>query len=204
MQRRSIPAILEEIGALLDIEGDNPYRAHAYHNAAKILSGLDDLDAVIAQGRLREIKGIGETLSQRIAEYVDTGRIAFHEELKEKLPVTLLDLLQVPYLGAAKIKMLHDALGVTNVGELEYACRENRLVNLRGFGAKTQSKILKGIEFFKQHKGEFLLGEVWPVAMGLKERLGQLVYPAFVEVCGSVRRRSEIVKNIDLLVASAD
>ena len=204
MQRRSIPAILEEIGALLDIEGDNPYRAHAYHNAAKILSGLDDLDAVIAQGRLREIKGIGETLSQRIAEYVDTGRIAFHEELKEKLPVTLLDLLQVPYLGAAKIKMLHDALGVTNVGELEYACRENRLVNLRGFGAKTQSKILKGIEFFKQHKGQFLLGEVWPVAMGLKERLGQLVYPAFVEVCGSVRRRSEIVKNIDLLAASAD
>ncbi|MGA2108626.1 MAG: helix-hairpin-helix domain-containing protein, partial [Syntrophorhabdales bacterium] len=204
MQRRSIPAILEEIGALLDIQGDNPYRAQAYRNAAKILSGLDNLESIIAEGRLREVKGIGETLSLKIAEYLETGQIAFHEELKQKVPVTLIELLQIPNLGPAKIKMLHDKLGVANVGELEYACRENRLVNLRGFGDKTQGKILKGIEFFREHKGEYLLGEAYPLAMRLKERLGQVADPAHLEVCGSVRRRNEIVRDIDILAAAAD
>ena len=204
MQRRSIPAILEEIGALLDIEGDNPFRAQAYHNAAKILSGLDNLESLVTEGRIRDVKGIGETLSLKIAEYIETGEIAAHEELKQRLPATLLELLQIPHLGPAKVKVLYDKLGVTTVGELEYACRENRLVNLRGFGQKSQSKILKGIEFFRQHRGEFLLGETYPFAVRLKERFGELVNPAFVEVCGSIRRRREIVRDIDILVASAD
>jgi DNA polymerase (family 10) len=204
MQRRSIPAILEEIGALLDIQGDNPYRAQAYRNAAKILSGLDNLESIIAEGRLREVKGIGETLSLKIAEYLETGQIASHEELKQKVPVTLLELLQIPNLGSGKIKVLHDKLGVTNVGELEYACRENHLVNLRGFGEKTQGKILKGIEFYREHMGEFLLGEAYPLAMRLKEGLGQVVDPAHLEVCGSVRRRNEIVRDINILAAAAD
>jgi DNA polymerase (family 10) len=204
MQRRSIPAILEEIGALLDIEGDNPYRAQAYHNAAKILSGLDNLDAIITEGRLKEVKGIGETLSLKITEYLETGEIASHEDLKRKIPVSLIELLRIPNLGPGKIKVLHDSLGVTNVGELEYACRENRLVNLRGFGEKTQGRILKGIEFFKEHRGEFLLGETYPLAMRLKERLSQTVDPALIEVCGSVRRRNEIVRDIDLLAAASE
>ena len=86
MQRRSIPAILEEIASLLEIEGENPFRVKAYHNAAKILSGIDDLDAIVAEGRLKEIKGIGETLSLKIAEYVETGSIAYHEESKGNIP----------------------------------------------------------------------------------------------------------------------
>lgn len=204
MQRRSIPEILEEIGALLDIEGDNPYRAHAYHNAAKILSGLDNLDSIVSEGRLREVRGIGETLSLKIAEYLETGEVASHEELKRKIPVTLLELLRVPNLGPSKIKVLYEKLGVTNLGELEYACRENRLVHLRGFGEKTQGRILKGIEFFTEHKGEFLLGETYPLARRLKDRIGQAADPAPVEVCGSVRRRNEIVRDIDILAAAAD
>ena len=102
-------------------------RVKAYHNAAKILAGLDDLETIIAEGRLREIKGIGDTLAVKIAEYVETGRIAFHEELKSRIPVSLVELLQVPNLGPEKIKMLYDELGITSLGELEYACRENRL-----------------------------------------------------------------------------
>jgi len=77
---------LEEIGALLDIQGDNPYRAHAYHNAAKILSGLENLESLAAEGHLSQIKGIGETLSLKVAEYLETGEISFHEELKQRVP----------------------------------------------------------------------------------------------------------------------
>ena len=86
MQRRSIPAILEEIGALLDIQGDNPYRAQAYHNAAKILSGLDNLESIIAEERLREVKGIGETLSLKIAEYLRPDRSPSTRSLSRRPP----------------------------------------------------------------------------------------------------------------------
>jgi DNA polymerase (family X) len=204
MQQRSIPAVLEEIGALLEIEGENPFKVKAYYSAAKILAGLDDLDPFIREGRLREIKGIGATLAAKITEYVETGRIALHEELKERIPLGLLELLQVPNLGPQKIKILHDQLGITNLGELEDACKENRLIDLTRFGEKTQKKILKGIEFFRQHRGEFLFSEAYPIAMRLKERLEEGGSAGLVVVCGSIRRRKEIVGDIDILVMGED
>ncbi len=204
MQRRSIPAILEEIGALLEIEGDNPFRAKAYLNAAKVLAGLDDLDSLIAQGRIREIKGIGEKLSAQIVEYYETGKMAYHEELKGRLPVTLIELLQVPKLGARKIRALHEELGITSMSELECACKENRLVHLLHFGEKTQGRILRGIEFLSRHKGEFLFGEAYPLAIDLTEKLRRAHPDAVVELCGSIRRKGEVVRNIDILVAGAD
>jgi len=204
MQRRSIPAILEEIGALLEIEGDNPFKAKAYYNAAKALGGLDDLDSLIAQGRVREIKGIGETLSSKIVEYYETGKIASHEELKKRIPATLIELLQAPNLGARKIKALYEQLGITSLSELECACKENRLVRLPHFGEKTQNRILRGIEFMKRHAGEFLFGDVYPLAEAIKERLRHAYPEALVEICGSIRRKREIVRNIDILVGAED
>ena len=204
MERRSIPAILEEIGALLEIEGDNPFRAKAYFNAAKVLAGLDDLDSLIAQGRVREIKGIGETLSAKIIEYHDTGKMAYHEELKKRLPVTLIELLQVPSLGSRKIRALYEELGITSLADLECACKENRLVRLAHFGEKTQVRILRGIEFLRRHKGEFLFGEAYPLAADFAERLGRAHPDALVEICGSVRRKREVVRNIDILVGTED
>jgi DNA polymerase (family 10) len=202
MQQRSIPAILEEIGALLEIEGENPFKVKAYYSAAKILASTDDLDLLIHEGRLKEIKGIGDALAAKITEYAETGKIAYYEELKQKIPVSLLELLHVPNLGPQKIRVLYEQLGVTNLGELEYACQENRLVNLPRFGEKTQQKIMKGIDFFKRHRGEFLFGEIYPTAMRIKQSLEEAVPEGIVEVCGSIRRRKEIVKDIDILVAS--
>lgn len=196
--------MLEEIGALLEIEGENPFKVKAYYNAAKILSELDDLEIVIKTGRLREIKGIGETLSSKIIEYAQTGKIAYHEELKKKYPVSLLELLHVPNLGPRKIKMLYEKLGITGIGELEYACKENRLISLFRFGEKTQERILKGIEFVREHKGEFLFSDVYPVAARLKERISVASPGDSVVLCGSIRRRKEIVKDIDILAAGDD
>lgn len=204
MQRRSIPAILEEIGALLEIEGDNPFRAKAYYNAAKVVAGLDDLDSLVKEGRLREIKGIGETLSANISEYYETGKMAYHEELTGRIPPTLIELLQISSLGPRKIKLLFEKLGVTGLGELEYACRENRLVGLFRFGERTQSRILKGIEFLRRHKGEYLFGEVYPLAVRMKERLARIVPDGLVEICGSIRRKKEVVRNIDIVVCAED
>jgi len=201
---KSIIEVLEEIGTLLEIKGENAFKTRAYYNAAKTLSGIDNLEEIIKSKRLREIKGIGEALSKKIEEYSKTGRMESYEDLKKEIPPSLLELTGIPNLGPKKIKVLFDELGITNAGELEYACKENRLIVLPGFGEKTQEKILKGIEFVKRHQGEFLFGDVYPVAKNIRNKLITIVKPQFVEVCGSIRRKKEIVKDIDVLVAGED
>lgn len=204
MSAKNIVGVLEEIGTLLEIKGENPFKSRAYFNAARVLSGIEDLPGVVAQGKLRQIKGIGEAIAAKVTEYLSTGKIEYYEELKEEVPGSLLELTAVPNLGPKKIKTLFEELHVTNVGELEYACRENRLVNLTGFGEKTQERILKGIEFIKKHKGEHLFGDVYPDAMAIRDRLQKLVPGGLVEVCGSIRRRKEVVKDMDILAAGDD
>ncbi len=201
---KSIIEVLEEIATLLEIKGENAFKTRAYYNAAKTLSGIDNLEEMIEGKRLREIKGIGEALSKKIEEYSKTGRIESYEDLKKEIPPSLLELTGIPNLGPKKIKVLFDELGITNAGELEYACKENRLVVLPGFGEKTQEKILKGIEFVKRHRGEFLFGDIYPAAKNIRDKLITIVKPQFVEVCGSIRRKKEIVKDIDVLVGGED
>jgi len=204
MSAKSIVSILDEIGTLLEIKGENPFKSRAYYNAARALSGLEELDRVVAEGRLREIRGIGEAIAAKITEYLTTGKMEYYEELKRQVPPSLLELTSVPNLGPKKIKALYEQLQITNVGELEYACRENRLVNLAGFGDRTQEKILKGIEFIKRHKGEHLFGDVYPDAVAIRSRLRELVPGGLVEICGSIRRRKELVKDMDILAAGED
>ncbi len=201
---KSIVEIFEEIGTLLEIKGENPFKSKAYYNAAKTLSAVDNLEETIKGKRLKEIKGIGDALSQKIEEYSETGRIDYFEELKKEVPLSLLELMGIPNLGPKKINVLFKELGIMNVGELEYACKENRLVTLPGFGEKTQEKILKGIEFIKRHKGEFLFGDIYPLAEIIKDRFRTEAGARLVEVCGSIRRRKEIVKDIDILVSGND
>ncbi|HPU30121.1 MAG TPA: DNA polymerase/3'-5' exonuclease PolX [Syntrophorhabdaceae bacterium] len=202
MHVKIISDILNEIGALLEIKGENPFKSKAYYNAARVISGIEDLDTVIKNKELKKIKGIGDAIASKIEEYVKTGSIEYLENLKKEIPPSLLELLEVPNLGPKKIKVLYDILGITNLGELEYACRENRLITLPNFGEKTQEKILKGIEFLKRHKGEYLLGDAYPQAQAIKDKLSKIILEENIEVCGSIRRRKEVVKDIDILVAA--
>jgi DNA polymerase (family X) len=204
MPSKSVSSLLEQIAALLEIKGENPFKIRAYYNAANVLSGIEDAEDVIRSGHAREIKGVGDAIATKLEEYVKTGKMHYYDELTRETPASLLELLQIPNLGPRKIKVLYEALGITNVGELEYACKEHRLASLPGFGEKTQEKILKGIEFIKKHKGEFLLGDIYPLAAKIEESLGKVATPDMVAVCGSIRRRKEIVRDIDILVAGGE
>ncbi len=201
MSAKSVMIVLEEIGALLSIKGENPFKTRAYYNAAKALASVDDLESLIQEKRLREIKGIGDAIAAKIEEYATTGTMAYYEDLKAEVPISLLELLQIPNLGEKKIRALYEKLNIRSIGELEDACKENRLLTLTGFGEKAQQKILKGIEFVRQHTGEYLLGEIYPLARGMKEKLQSAAKNALIEICGSIRRRKEIVRDIDILVA---
>src|ERR1700722_19397182 len=146
MDKDQVAEILTEIGTLLELKGENPFKSRAYANAARTLETLSEpLDKLIAEERLGEIKGIGEALQQKITELVTTGKLAYYEDLKKSIPPGLFEMLQIPGVGPKKVKALHDKLGLKSVAELEAACKAGKVAKLEGFGEKTQAKILEGI-----------------------------------------------------------
>jgi len=204
MDKKTVANILNEIGLLLELKGENPFKSRAYYNAARIIEVLDeDLEAMVKEGRLRDVKGIGEALEKKITELVTTGKLKYYEELKQSVPLGLVEMLKIPGLGPKKIKTLYDKLGITTIGELEYACIENRLLSLPGFGEKTQKKVLEGIQFIKQFSGHHLYFEAYEEAVRLKEYLESTGLVIRCEIAGSIRRKKEIVKDIDMLATSA-
>ena len=200
---RSIGAILQEIALLLELKGENPFKIKAYANAARSIETLEeDLKSIIQAGRLKEIKGIGETIEKQITELVNTGRSPFHEELKGSIPSGLLEMLKIPGLGPKKIRTLFDALDIKTIGELEYACLENRLITLQGFGQKTQEKILQGIQQVRRYQGRFRYGEVIGAAREMRQRLLTHSKIERADLAGSIRRKMEVVRNINLVLSS--
>jgi DNA polymerase (family 10) len=205
MKKEEISVILEEIGFLLELKGENPFKVRAYYNAARALEALEgSLGQVVQQGELRQIKGIGEALNKKISELVTTGSLPYYEELKASVPAGLREMVRIPQLGPKKVKALYERLGITTVGELEYACQENRLVDLSGFGAKTQENILQGIEVLKRYRGRFLYGDVAALAEAFTRSVAEVKGVLQASLAGSMRRRNEVVKDIDLVVAVRD
>ncbi len=203
MEKREIVGILEEIGLLLELKGESPFKSNAYYNAAREIQGLTgDLAELVSSGRIREVKGIGQALSEKLAELVGTGRLVYYEELKQSVPAGLLEMTAIPGLGPKKVMALWQKLGVTTVGELEYACVENRLASLPGFGQKTQDKIMQGILQLKRRRGYHLyagvIGEAETVLSVLRQE------PGLAELVGDLRRRVEVIGSIDLLVGAAE
>ncbi len=204
MTNSEIVAVLEELALLLQIAGENPFKSRSYENAARTIGLLDtDVESLVAEGRLKEIPGIGMAIEQKITELVTTGRLEYLEELRAQFPPTLFELFSIPGLGAKRIGTLYHDLGIRSLGELEYAIEENRLLTLRGFGPKMQEKILEGIAFAKRQRGQYLFPTVLNEAVKLRDWLLEAPGVVRVEIAGSVRRRKEIVKDVDL-VASGD
>jgi DNA polymerase (family 10) len=203
MNNKGVSSILEEVALFLELRGENPFKVKAYSNAARTIEILqEDLEAMIREGRLKEIKGIGEALAQHITELVATGRLQLHEDLKNSIPPGHLQMLKIPGLGPKKIRALDDQLNVKTMGELEYACLENRLVDLQGFGQRSQEKILHGIQQVKRYQGQYLYGEVIePVQEILKKILS---HPKVIRghLAGSLRRKMEVVRNINLVLST--
>ncbi|MBI4358618.1 MAG: DNA polymerase/3'-5' exonuclease PolX [Candidatus Omnitrophica bacterium] len=203
MDNKAIAEVLEEIGELLEIKGDNPFKIRAYHNAARILEGMSrDAQELVEKGTLRQIKGIGEALAEKITELVQTGKCKHHLELKKSLPKGILDLLEIPGLGPKRAKVLYEKLKIKSVSDLEKACQRNKLAELDGFGEKSQSKILEGIKHHKKTEGYFLISQATEEGGQFVRYLKKLRDVIRIEVAGSLRRHKEIVHDIDILVSS--
>jgi DNA polymerase (family 10) len=200
MNKKEVVNVLETIGTILELKGENPFKARAYYNGARIIETLDrELRSVLENGELSSIKGIGSALAEKITTLVTTGKLPYYDELKASIPEGLLDLLGIPGLGAKKVKAIYDALGIHTIGELEYACQENRLRDLPGFGQKSQDAILRNIELRKKNSERFLYPLAEETADQLREYLSKNPHVQKIEIAGSLRRKTETVKDIDII-----
>jgi DNA polymerase (family X) len=203
MDKEKVAEILNEIGMLLELKGENPFKTRAYANAARTLEGLSEpLEKLVAEDRLGDIKGIGEGLQKKISELVTTGALGYYEELKASVPAGLVAMLGIPGLGPKKVKALHDKLGVETVEQLEQACQAGRVATLDGFGEKTQAKILEGIAFRRQYATRHLLSDALTAAGPVLETLRSHPDVIRVSTGGSVRRHKEVIGDIDFLASS--
>jgi DNA polymerase (family 10) len=205
MDKTQVTNLLEQIGILLALkEGSSVFEVRAYENAARTLNSLDgDLAQLVHEGKLKGTPGLGPTIIKRIEEAVTTDHIAFYDELVANTPAVKLDMLRIAGLGPKRINTIYDQLQVTSIAELEQACKDDRVANLPGFGKKTQDKILQGISFLHQHANRFLYPVAEEEAEPMRAALATRPEIVRLQIAGSLRRRRETVKDVDI-VASID
>lgn len=205
MTKNEIADILNEIAVLLELKGENPFKTRAYQTGARALESLEeDLGSVISEGRLGEIKGVGEALSKKIVELQTTGKLRFYEELRASIPPGMVEMLQIPGLGPKKIIALNQKLGVDSIAGLAKACAEGLVAGLSGFGDKTQEKIIAGIKNRETYGRRHIWWDAFAVAEPILAGLRALLEVQRAEHAGSLRRGMETVGDLDFIVAAAD
>jgi len=207
LDKFAIARALRELGTLLELDGENPFKIRAYENGARALEALpDDLAARVEAGRLTELPGIGEALAKKIAELHRTGRLELLDRLRAKHPPGVLELLRVPDLGPKKIAALHAALGIGTVEELEAACREGRVREVKGFGARTEARILEALARMRARAADrrVLLADALAEGEAIVAHLRGAPEALQVELAGSTRRGRETVADVDVVAASRD
>jgi len=203
MKNLEIVQVFRDIAKILEIKGENVFRIRAYERAAQNIEGLSqDIEGFIKEDRLTEISGIGKDLSERIKEFVGTGKIKIYEDLKKSIPQGLLDLLKIPSVGPRTAKLLYEKLKIKNILDLENAIKKNKLQGIFGIKEKTIENILKGIEILKRGKERMTLAQAILVADEFVRPLEKLAEVKKISTAGSLRRQKETVGDIDILVVS--
>lgn len=197
-----VARLFAEIGDVLEVAGEAPYRFNAYRVAARSVGGASErLETLFEQRRLRQLQGVGPAMEARIVEYLTTGRIEDHERAVHTFPVTLASLLTIPGLGASKARAVYKALGVATLDQLEDAARDGRLAEVPGFGARAVETLLAQVEQVKGRPSRQLLSDAWVAFATLREALGGARDDQPLGVVGSVRRMQDSVGGLDLVAA---
>ncbi len=201
MDKKEIIGVLEEISSLLELKGEDKFKISAYSRAARsIAQSTSDVIVLIKKGEAKKIPGVGDALSKKLTELVETGKLAFLDDLRKSLPEGLPQLFSIQGLGPNKVRTLYEQLDIKSIAELEYACNENRLVTLKGFGQKTQDKVLSAIRKLKADSEYHLLDVVHETATVIAGMLEKLSGAERYQFTGSYRRRREIIRDIDCVI----
>ncbi len=205
MDKKQISKIFNETATLLELKDADFFKVRAYRRAARSLNTSDiDLSSSTNIGDLKSIEGIGKNIANHIMELISDGTFHEYEKLKSSTPPGLMDMLKIQGMGAKMVKYLFKKLGISDIEGLEQACLENKLSILPGFGEKTQNNILKGIHALKKYKNRFLFGEVVKQAENILEKVRKSKFVLRASLGGSIRRKNEVVKNIDIVASTDD
>lgn len=205
MTKDEVAVALDEIGTLLELQGESPFRTNAYHNGARAVQQIEgDLKELVAAGKLVGIRGIGEALRDKITTLVTTGKLPYLDDLRAAVPPGLVEMLRLPGVGPKKIKAMYDTLGIDTIPKLQAACVSGEVAKLKGFGAKSQEKILDGIRFLGTVGNRVLFAEAYPLGLALLEQIRKFPGVTAAELGGSLRRRRDTVKDIDIVCAAAN
>jgi DNA polymerase (family 10) len=202
MKNQRIAALFNQIADMLELKGENVFRIRAYRRAAQNVDGLSKDVSALTREELEAIPGIGKDLADKIREFLETGQVAKHEELKREIPGGVLELLRIPGLGPKKAKLFFDRLKIESLDGLTAAIREGKLTGLPGIQEKTVEKLLRGIELITRGTERMSLGRALPLAEDLVKRIKDQAPVDRIEVAGSIRRMKETVKDIDILTTS--
>ena len=199
----AIAKVLDEIGDLIELKGENVFRAVTYRAAARAIRDLrEPLSKLVEEKRLKEIPKVGPSVAEAIEQLVTTGRSKRHEELQAAVPPGLLTLLRVPGVGPATARTIYDHLKITSIDELEEAAKDHRLLQLPKIQAKTEENILKSIAALKQRTGRSLLHEARAAANEMVAYLRAATGAERISIAGSLRRYRETIGDVDIVVAS--
>ncbi len=205
MDNREVAEILEEMATLMELNGDGGFRIRAYANAARAIDSLGDpVAALAAAGKLDSVRGIGKGLAGRISELVETGQLPGLDELKASVPEGLMEMTEIPGLGAKRVRAIYEELGIVDIDALARACDSGDLEGMSGFGRKTAERIAQGIQYMQKHRGQFLCNGAGHDAAGIRAFLEDQANVDRVATAGSIRRRNETHSALDLVASTKE
>ena len=203
MKNYEVASLLRNIAQLLEIKEEMVFKIRAYEKAALVIENLDeDIEEVWKKGKLDDISGVGEALTKKISEFLETGKLEYYEKLKKAVPVNMEELGSVSGLGPKTIMKLYKKLNVKNIKDLEKAAKKHKIQKIEGLGPIVEENILKSIEFAKASGKRFLLGTALDIAEEIKNKFKKLKDVNKIEVAGSLRRKKETIGDIDILITS--
>ena len=205
MEKKALVAILDEMGTLLELQGANPFKSRAYHNASRAVEGItQDLDALIESGEILEVNGIGKTIAEVITDLVRSGKSKEYAAMRKGIPDGVLEMLKIQGLGPKKVKLLYEKLSIKSIDQLEKAARGEKLASIAGFGKKTEENILKGIEVLRRISAKSLYPKAAEAAQRVYATIMKRREIARGEIAGSLRRHKEVIGDIDIVVSAKD
>jgi len=206
MTNAELARALSRIGTMLEIDGANPFRVRAYEEGARVVENHgESLAALVDEPHaLEAIQGIGKSIALAIRELAATGHTQILDELQKKYPDEVVSFTELQGLGPKRVKTLFESLHISTRAALEQAAKDGKLRELPGFGEKVEQNVLKALAKASQWSGRMLLGDAWPIAHAIAERIRKVQGVRQVELAGSFRRRRETIGDLDLLVAGGD
>ena len=187
---------------LMELHDENAFKIKSYEFAGRTLKKRNELLAELSIEELEKIDGIGKAIAAKIFQLAHTGKLDLLEKYLAITPLGVVDLLQIKGIGPKKIRQLWQELDIESIGELEYACEENRLIELKGFGKKTQENILEQIQFIKQNSDKFLWANLEALANEILLKIQENHSDILISTCGEYRRKFITLEKIEFLIAT--